>query len=92
MAVLSNVDVDKSSWLKWQIAVVIGAPVVIGFGYWYFTRNKKRVDSKKSVSSTSDNCKAVPDHSAEQNGTNKIDKISVEKTKTPTVSVPAEVK
>lgn len=86
MAVFSNVDVDKSSWLKWQIAVAIGAPVVIGFGYWYFVRNKKRVDSKKSASSTSNKCKAVPDLSAEQNGTNKIGKNSVEKTKTPPVS------
>lgn len=89
MAALGNVDVDKSSWLKWQIAVAIGAPVVIGFGYWYFVKNKKDVDAEDRVSSKSDRCKkVVPDRSVEQNETNKTDKNSVEKTKTSPVTAP----
>lgn len=88
MAAIGSVDVDKSSWLKWQIAVAIGAPVAIGIGYWYFVKNKKDVDSHKNESSKSDNCKVVPDSSVQENETKKTDKNSVEKTKTPPVSAP----
>lgn len=46
MASLNNLDVDKSSWLKWQIAVAVGAPIALGIGYWYVVKRDKQSGSK----------------------------------------------
>jgi hypothetical protein len=40
-----------SGWSKWHIALVIGAPVVVGIGVWYL---KNRVSTTGRDSSTTD--------------------------------------
>lgn len=43
----SSVGSGGSSWSKWQIALVIGAPVAVGLGIWYFKNSSSVTDEDK---------------------------------------------
>ncbi|XP_071454535.1 mitochondrial import receptor subunit TOM70 [Hetaerina americana] len=47
MAATSRSGVDGHSWSKWQIALVVGAPVAIGLGYWYLRNTGSSSDRQK---------------------------------------------
>lgn len=48
MAASSNsVGCSGSSWSKWQIALVIGAPVAVGLGIWYFKNSTSATGQDK---------------------------------------------
>ncbi|XP_046387645.1 mitochondrial import receptor subunit TOM70 isoform X2 [Ischnura elegans] len=47
MAAASRSGVDGHSWSKWQIALVVGAPVAIGLGYWYLRNTGSSSDRQK---------------------------------------------
>jgi len=48
MAASSNsVSASGSSWSKWQIALVIGAPVAVGLGIWYFKNSSSATGQDK---------------------------------------------
>jgi len=48
MAASSNsVSSGGSSWSKWQIALVIGAPVAVGLGFWYFKNSSSATGQDK---------------------------------------------
>jgi hypothetical protein len=48
MAASSNsVSSGGSSWSKWQIALVIGAPVAVGLGIWYFKNSSSATGQDK---------------------------------------------
>jgi len=54
MAASSNsVSSGGSSWSKWQIALVIGAPVAVGLGIWYF-KNSSSATGQDKGSTTED--------------------------------------
>jgi hypothetical protein len=38
MAPTGTYNLAGTSWSKWQIALVVGAPVAVGLGYWYLKR------------------------------------------------------
>lgn len=37
---------DSSGWSKWQIAIVLGTPVVIGVGFWLYHNSRKNRRAK----------------------------------------------
>jgi hypothetical protein len=48
MAASSNsVGSGGSSWPKWQIALMIGAPVAVGLGFWYFKNSSSTTGQDK---------------------------------------------
>jgi hypothetical protein len=49
----SSVGSGGSSWSKWQIALVIGAPVAVGLGIWYF-KNSSAATGQDKGSTTED--------------------------------------
>jgi len=38
MAPTGTYNLGGTTWSKWQIALVVGAPVAVGLGYWYLKR------------------------------------------------------
>ncbi|KAG8236299.1 hypothetical protein J437_LFUL017983 [Ladona fulva] len=50
MAASSRTGVESHSWSKWQIALVVGAPVAIGLGYWYLKNSGSHSDKEKCQS------------------------------------------
>lgn len=54
MAPTGTYNLAGTTWSKWQIALVVGAPVAVGLGYWYLKRRsvaavKKGSDEKSSA-------------------------------------------
>jgi import receptor subunit TOM70 len=48
-----SVGASGSSWSKWQIALVLGAPVAVGLGIWYF-KNSSSAARQDKGSATED--------------------------------------
>ncbi|XP_075224897.1 translocase of outer membrane 70 [Lycorma delicatula] len=92
MAGLNNVEIDKSSWLKWQIAVAVGAPVAIGVGYWYLARKSKKSDPEVKASKESLNFKDSSTSTLACNSTSSspLTEINSEKNEKESVEVPAK--
>lgn len=54
MAPTGTYNLAGTTWSKWQIALVVGAPVAVGLGYWYLKRRsvaavKKGGDEKSAA-------------------------------------------
>jgi hypothetical protein len=54
MAPTGTYNLAGTTWSKWQIALVVGAPVAVGLGYWYLKRRsvaavKKGSDEKSAA-------------------------------------------
>ncbi|XP_047002267.1 mitochondrial import receptor subunit TOM70 [Schistocerca americana] len=50
---MASSGVSTSSWSKWQIALVVGAPVALGIGYWYLKQNASSIGQNNDSSSSS---------------------------------------
>lgn len=43
MAANRQSGVNSSGWTKWQIALVVGTPIALGLGYWYYRSHRQKL-------------------------------------------------
>lgn len=65
---------SSSSLPKWQLALVVGAPVAIGLSYMYY---RNRSDSGSKISPTRDGALADKALSIDDHATNKSTKVRI---------------
>ncbi|XP_037072645.1 mitochondrial import receptor subunit TOM70-like [Pollicipes pollicipes] len=64
MAASSGVAADGGSIPKWQIALAVGTPVALGFGYYVYRRSKAEKEDAQKPSETKQGPKTASDDSA----------------------------
>ncbi|XP_059471793.1 mitochondrial import receptor subunit TOM70 [Neocloeon triangulifer] len=79
MAPTGTYNFAGTTWSKWQIALVVGAPVAVGLGYWYLKRQSATAITKKGGDEQTSSAEIVKQESID--ATNAAPQTQTKKTK-----------